>query len=1746
MIKLKKAICWPWISGLLLVVSSSLTAQVTVSTSTAVDVVGGTVELGIYGNLIFQEELSNSGSILLTGDWTNADEYIPSATSKVSLVGTTDQTVDQSSTLIQEFHTLEVDKSGGLVLLESSASVQESLNLTNGKVALTGGVLGMQNNATVNGESSTNYVIANQGFPMRFQVSGYGTVDFPVGDDTEYTPLQFDLTDGLIGADAAIGCQVMDWADPSVVAASGTAPYLNRQWLMDRNDITIDAQNPVVEYDLQADFVTGDPSATGGMDNIHIPDANTPSATVGNATSTMLNINNLQQEEGLGIYTAGNGCTIPVSISYSETRGGYCDQTAAVPSANPTLTIQFEGDDDLSNFTITWSDGTTGSLSTTVTTAGTYTVEVNDGQCIGVASYEVMPVALPSMQTYKPLHYWTFEGADPLKSIISPNEVYTDLGLGSGASSGAVDGLVGQYFDVKQNNDAIPGGSFSVPAIRQQTTLEMLFRFNGNFDGSRGWFALTNASADYIFPFLNDYSIGAAMGVTDAFGVRRQVSFSNLAWGSGLQNLGYYVDGGWHHLALVANAQTGELTMYLDGMTTPDFHVQDPAAVGSELFPFNEQAPMTVKTFVNGQIDELAVFDEALPATMIYQHYQDALAGNQYSEIDNTTICQIEEPPLSTYPAVGPWNDLDYTKGWEDPCANGTNQLEQIQNYPLPRYKPGHALHRNVPWYDHTYLAGGGTSCESFSAADRMDQYENLQVELARNWHQYLTFQNLNSGVNIESFQGDPTEKYLPRFVSMVEQNPDLPVAGLTFWAQAFASFWSVQGPSSTEIATLPFINNISLQGPTGNNNTYYEEVDGKTVWRSDLPETDVVRYDGMLERRMVDNFMRYLDRPFDIVNENGELDNPRIHLDAPPFTNGSGTFSTADKNNNFSGDTWHQYTSKRRHDYRETYMNEITSHPALGNTEFTWYAVDGKGGHTRMLYEEAVDIATGFGPINGTGLDRHYSTMDVYCYRPFIWRHSLGPRHGLDWVWDARDAELSLSNPTRNNKLFSPFVTAGWSRQTDNMRPTQFLGMMKLLSVYGAEFFYLGYFNINQPFADPRRWAWQTIMPTYAQAVTSRFEDVLFEGDVLKVNNAYQFQFPTNSYMDALAVRKLTVSSTDKYVISGTVQVQTNADDGQTPAIKDVDIEMDGLDLTFEIRRQGSTYYLERDQGEVLFYQLDGWHDYGHPDHWSRDFHLQAELWDAQGGTNWDLTTEDGSGDDYDPMDTEYDFTDAMTYLSCNSTTPVYGQDYVGYRFSPRSESQNTTFDYDVWIRARATAGNTSGLYLSVIDVATDKTVYSDYMGCIDATGWQWWHTFGGCGDAVLAGLTNGTYELRITPEDNNLLLDEIVLKDVSNGTFAGGPPPVTSCTLTLPALQADFSWDSNCDGDVNFHGWTSYQSDCQNAYTYRWTVDADPPVLSSQDPTFNLSAGSHTVLFEVLEQGQTTPVITVSHAITINALPTVTMTVPSAPVCADAAAALTAQPGTAGTYTYAWSPVARVDDATQQNVTATPYEEEVFTVVLTDANGCTAAAAETLDVHTPINAEIISEPAVMPCNGGAFLTNNEFEVSPCNNNFTYTWSWETMSSTTPGLTPINGGCTVAVTGAVDASYLLNVAVEDDNGCVENTQAMVYVEESCSTKAGQPFEEESVEEEENVLVAYPNPFRETVNLEYYLAEDATVNLSVYSMLGVKVEELVSSAQNAGVHRYTFDAPGRGSGSGVYMVRLQINSEVITKRIVAF
>ncbi|HSY77471.1 MAG TPA: PKD domain-containing protein [Bacteroidia bacterium] len=198
--------------------------------------------------------------------------------------------------------------------------------------------------------------------------------------------------------------------------------------------------------------------------------------------------------------------------------------------------------------------------------------------------------------------------------------------------------------------------------------------------------------------------------------------------------------------------------------------------------------------------------------------------------------------------------------------------------------------------------------------------------------------------------------------------------------------------------------------------------------------------------------------------------------------------------------------------------------------------------------------------------------------------------------------------------------------------------------------------------------------------------------------------------------------------------------------------------------------------------------------------------------------------------------------------------------------------------------------------------------------------------------------------------------------------------------------------------------------AYTYSWN---STPVQTTPGAT-NLPAGNYTLIIKDANGCEDS----LKQTITQPALLTLTGPAPIS-ICNGQSAFI--QPVTNGgttAYTYQWNTGPTTDTMTVNPVTSTTY-----TLVVTDANGCTAQATATVNVALPLSVTAPVSTAICPGNS-ATLT-----ATAKGGDGTYTYIW------TPG--PLNGQ-SVKVSPLVTSTY--TVTVTDGCGTPSVTTTMAVI----------------------------------------------------------------------------------------------------------
>ncbi len=1092
----------------------------------------------------------------------------------------------------------------------------------------------------------------------------------------------------------------------------------------------------------------------------------------------------------------------------------------------------------------------------------------------------------PAMgQTYAPLSYWTFENSVSLKDSMNVYNLDPNYYQGTYAINNNSPGVgVGKYLTLNTTTTSlVKAGVFGIDS---SFTVEFLFRpgqgfnatnFFGRFDGAIG--------ARMEYPAITFYTTCTGTSGGQVYDEMR-VDLNGI----GKKDYGYYVDGNWHHFVFRYSANTGVKEIWIDGScpsgfskTTATGYFVNTQAVQRDFY-FNSSANY-LKYF--GDMDEMAIYKYSLHPNMIYKHYQNAILNHQHYSFTWTT---------TTPPAAGPTtaglNIVEFAPGHPNYTVSA---VDQLKTFPTPRYKPGHSLQPNFSWMDQAYF--GSWQQPGVSYAQAVANSLSINMELAR----YFNF-NLPASQNTSGYQYyNDTTKFSGAWVKQCNQNPQYPCAAITFWAQLNPTV--IGKPSSGPYiwsSNLPvnhYLRNSSGQflDPSGN-------VTGSKYWSPAAPNDSLV-YDGLTQKFYLQSLLSSLTRPLNYLNDNGET--------YPFVTQYAANFDPAVvAQKNASGMDWSTYLGNRKKNACLTYRNQfMTTLSGLANTKYSEYQICGQPTWSHK-YSETRSIQT---PINGT----YYSTPDFYVRYPNNWRYWQSAWHGWQWIVDSRNYEIPLGD-----KYFSPFVAPGWdNNEENNVRPAQYLGLLKCLSMVGAEFFYPGFFSLNAPYADPRGYAWQAVMPAYAQGLTSRYEDLFRNGYVMNgdIPNDYinptfpGYTFKCGDLRKLILVRKSNTGN--RYVISGTIQ-PNNSMIGGAELEGNTYITLDGQTVKFKVRRQGSTYiYDNTNPSAPVFYQLDEWHENKHPYLWTKDFNMEAELFD---NTNANAVIKTGV-----PNGTAAgDFTTFTTRVTFNAVSSLV------YNFIPRG---TTPVTYYLWIRMRSKDGTATGVNTQLDNGTTQL------MDCVKDTTWTWYRFNASTQQAIsYASLSLQNHTLTLTPTNTKLEIDKITIS-TSNTTYSGVVNPCSGAVATITA-----------GGPTTFCQGGTVTLTANAGTAYAWSNGAN-----TQSITVSTS-GTYTVTVTTALGTATSSPVT----ITVNALPAATITANgSTSICQGSTVTLTASSGTS----YLWS-----NGATTQAITT--GSQGSYNVRVTSSSGCSKTSSNTnVTVNALPTATITTGGPTTFCSGGS-----------------------------------------------------------------------------------------------------------------------------------------------------------------------------------
>lgn len=1193
-------------------------------------------------------------------------------------------------------------------------------------------------------------------------------------------------------------------------------------------------------------------------------------------------------------------------------------------------------------------------------------------------------------QTYSPWSYYTFESsANALTDSMAhgnldPNYYGCNYSIAANPSNTGV----GKYLTFPTVSGMMAASN---AVIDTAFTFECLFRPGFEFSGTQLFSSSTGyVSARIGYPYISfttSHKNASNVTVNDEF----LVSFD----GVGKKSYGYYIDGNWHHFVFRINVKTGVKQIWIDGELPTGFSNSIapgtfPAAVSNIIYINTLTTPLQV----HGDLDEVAIYRYDLHPNMIYKHYQNFVAHQHYSFSYTST------PPPTAASVTAGIDINDFPPGHPTPTVNAVNQ---VRNFPAPRYKPGNTLIPNVPVWNFYFL--GGLFQSGITNQQAIWNQLDIQRQLISNFNYPVTI-----GMSISDYlRYDDTTDFPGACLKLANQNPTVPAVAYSYWG-------NINPTNAGKYANQTYINCGCL--PTNsylkNSSSQYIDLNGNVttskILSPDAP-TDSIKLDGITNRFYLQQLTNRMTRPLNFLFENGEMlpyylpNNAGLSQDASVVT---------DKNT--TGLDWYTYNGNRFAKFVKAYRDEFITLPALANTKFAYYQIDGHDTY-HQKYSEMRTINT---QINGM----NYATGDIYPRYPWNWRNFYSAWHGWQWVIESRYNEIAAGD-----KLFSPFISPGWDNNEEiNIRPGQWLGFTKALAMLGAEFFYPGYFVESTPYQKPENYVWQIAIPAYTQAVTSRYEDLLRNGSLMNgdipqqtgVQNSppgYMFNAGWGDFRKLIVARKHNTLA--KYAITGTLQPNSNMI-GSAELEGVAQINLDGQTLKFKVRRQGSTFiYDKTNVSEPVFYQLDGWHESTHPYRWTKDFIFEGELFD-NANTNLQIKTSVPAGT------TAGDYTNFTSYVAFNAATAAQ------YNFAVRA----TATTYYLWIRARSKDGSSTNMTITM-DGAN-----SNQINCITDTNWRWYRISSTTSSAIsFTNLSVNNHALQITSSNAKLYVDQVVLTPLSTAIY-------TSTTTACGAIAT-----ITVNGNANICSGDSVKLSANTATSYLWSNGK-----TSQD-VWAKTSGTYTVT--VTGNGGTAT--STPATITVSAKPTAVISAnQQLQICTGGNITLTATGGNS----YLWTG----GQTTANRVTT---NAGTFTVTVTNTSGC--SSTKTAKVTTAVCDPGCQVPQGLITNN-ITKTGAKLNWTLLTGVYQYYYQLKNNATgvTTAGYIPQNTPNIVLTGLTASTSYTWKVRTY----CTSNTKSAFSVSVNFTTPALREGEMNGIEagQMEHILI-YPNPATDIIHI---------------------------------------------------------------------
>lgn len=245
---------------------------------------------------------------------------------------------------------------------------------------------------------------------------------------------------------------------------------------------------------------------------------------------------------------------------------------------------------------------------------------------------------------------------------------------------------------------------------------------------------------------------------------------------------------------------------------------------------------------------------------------------------------------------------------------------------------------------------------------------------------------------------------------------------------------------------------------------------------------------------------------------------------------------------------------------------------------------------------------------------------------------------------------------------------------------------------------------------------------------------------------------------------------------------------------------------------------------------------------------------------------------------------------------------------------------------------------------------------------------------------------------------------------TVTSTPISVSGPIILNPTITASGPTNLCFGGSVTLTG-------NSGGFTYQWLLN-NVPILGANSANISAtSSGNYSLIESLGSCSDTSAIITVSISPQINAA---ISPAASTTICSYDSVTYAAAP--TGTYTYSWTQNGNPLTTTISSLVA--KTSGTFSVIVTDANSCTASSSATLVVNNFVLPTITSTvPSLSLC------TTPNMILSVPNNYVTYQW----LNGTNTGIAGANTNSLL-----VSSADVYSLVVTDANGCTDTTMAIV------------------------------------------------------------------------------------------------------------